>query len=326
MNKLLSNLVVLSLFDGISCGQIGLSKLLDDYLYYASELSTNPSIDIVKYHYPNTKHIGDVRHIDGYRFRGLVNLLIGGSPCQNFSMAGSRNGMTIETITVTSLEQYLQLLKDGYSFDLENKKNQSVLFWEFVRLVKEIQPQYFLLENVRMNKKWARIISNALGVEPIYINSSVASAQNRPRLYWTNIPYTPIEDKGIVLADVILGGITGAGKHGEAIPEYLKVVGGNNWKNKGWKFSPNNKGYCVMTSGGSYKNIQGEVVRLTAEDAEALQTIPKGYTGVTGLSMTKRMHMIGNAWTVDVLVEAFFKNLPWATKVGSEIINKITVK
>jgi hypothetical protein len=311
MNKALSNLVVLSLFDGISCGQQGLNRAgIRISKYLASEINED-AIGITQAHYPLTQQLGDVRHIDGYRLRGIVNLLIGGSPCQNFSMAGTRKGMTTKCdIVVDSLEKYLQLKSEGFEFE-----GESYLFWEFVRLVKEIQPEYFLLENVMMSKKWARIITEALGVDYQYINSSVASAQNRERLYWTNIPYTEIKDKGILLQDVILGGVAGAGTHGKPIPEHLKVPGGFNWKNKGWEFSPHNKGYCVTKSGGSYKNIQGDVKRLTAEDCEKLQTIEVGYTGVTGLCKSRRIETIGNAWTVDVIVEAFFKNLPWASKL-----------
>jgi len=236
-----------------------------------------------------------------------VNLLIGGSPCQCFSISGKHKGMsTISNEEVTTLERYMELKKEGFEFH-----GQSYLFWEYVRLLKEIKPKYFLLENVKMTEKWARVISDALGVEPIIINSSVVSGQERIRMYWTNIPYTPIEDKGILLGDQVLGGVCGAGKHGK--PNNTGI--GVNWPQGNWEFNPRNKAYCLVTSRGHYKNIQGEVVKYTPEDAEALQTVPKGYTNVPGVCMTKRFHALGNGWTVDVLVEAFFKNLPWATKL-----------
>jgi DNA (cytosine-5)-methyltransferase 3A len=325
MNKLLSNLVVLSLFDGISCGQLALAKALVEYSeYYASELSMiksgkkrikiipNPAIDIVKFHFPKTKHIGDVRDIDGYRFRGIVNLLIGGSPCKDFSMCGKRKGMTTKCdIMVTSLDQYLKLKSEGFEFE-----GQSYLFWEFVRLLKEIKPRYFLLENVMMKSEWAKIITDALGVDPIYINSSDVSGQIRERLYWTNIPYTPIEDKGIELGDDVLGAVRGVGKHGKKILN----TRGFNYKQGDFEYNPYNKAYCIVTGGGRYENIQGEIKRFTAENCEKLQRIPVGYTAVTGLCKTKRIELIGNAWTVDVLVEAFFKNLPWASKMKVEPI------
>jgi DNA (cytosine-5)-methyltransferase 3A len=126
--------------------------------------------------------------------------LIGGSPCQNFSFAGKRKGMTAnkESIEITTLEQYLELKENDFIFD-----GQSYLFWEYIRILKEVMPKYFLLENVVMEKKWEKIISEILDVEPIMINSSLVSAQNRKRLYWTNIPNIeqPI-DKNITWGDV----------------------------------------------------------------------------------------------------------------------------
>ena len=318
MNKTLSDLVVLSLFDGISCGRQALIKAkISVARYLASEICKD-AINITQFHHPSTEQLGDVRYINGYNLRGIVNLLIGGSPCQNFSMAGRRKGMTtICQIEVTSLDQYLQLKSEGFEFE-----GQSYLFWEFVRLLKEIQPKYFLLENVDMkNKKWIRVISDALGVEPIYINSKVASGQSRPRLYWSNIPYTEIEDKEIFLGDVVLGAVTGTNRHGEK----NKTGYGVKWPQGNFKYQPDNKSYCITRGGGRYKNTQGDIKRFTAEDCERLQTIDKGYTNVTGLCKTRRIKLIGNAWTVDVIVEAFFKNLPWSTKmkVDSRVPNLI---
>jgi len=185
------------------------------------------------------------------------------------------------------------------------------LFFEWLRLKDEIQPEYWILENVLMSKQWQDLISGFLGVQPIYINSKVASGQSRPRLYWTNIPYTPIEDKGIVLGDVVLGAITGASTHGKKNTTGI----GPNWIQGDFEYQPNKKSYCVVTGGGRYRNIQGQIKPFTAEDCEALQTLPKGYTRVTGLCKTRRVKTLGNAWTVDVLTEAFFKNLPWASKL-----------
>ena len=285
--------VVFSGFDGISGGRIALERAgITPSLYYSSELlringKPNPAIRITTANYPDTILLNDICGIDGWAFRGLVDIFLGGSPCQSFSNAGIRNGF----------------------------HGTSKLFFEWLRLKNIIQPKYWLLENVVMKKEWQNMISKYLGVEPIFINSSVASGQSRPRLYWTNIPYTPIEDHGILLGDVVLGGLTGAGKHGKLIPEHLRIPGGHKWKNNGWEFNPDNKAYCLVTSRGKYKNIQGLVVGYTPEDAEALQTLPIGYTNVPGISNTERFKAIGNGWTVDVLVEAFFKNLPWASEL-----------
>ncbi len=290
--KNLSKPVVFSAFDGISCGRVALERAgikVDQYL--ASELividsRVNPSVLITQSNYPDTIQLGDICQIDGKPLRDKVDIFFGGSPCQSFSAAGLRNG-----------------------FDGESR-----LFWEFVRLLNEMNPTYFLLENVVMKKQWQRIISNELGVDPIPINSSLVSGQNRPRTYWTNIPYTPIRDHGISLSDVIQGAVTGASKHGVRNPNYGVIPGETKWKSKDWKFNPNNKSRCLVRSTGHYLNTQGQIVKLTPEDCEKLQTLPVGYTKVRGISNTDRIKALGDAWTVDVLVEAFFKNLPWALK------------
>ena len=147
-----------------------------------------------------------------HRIRGKI-ILIGGSPCQGFSFAGKQKGSVTKcNIKITALEQYLNLKDEGFEFD-----GQSYLFWEYVRLREEIQPEYFLLENVKMTKKWESMFNEAMGTEPIEINSALLSAQNRKRLYWTNIPgVTQPEDKGILLKDILeveaIGGIESHGK------------------------------------------------------------------------------------------------------------------
>ena len=190
---------ILSLFDGISCGRLALDKAGIKYeKYYASEINKY-CIAIAKYNYPDTIFVGDIRYLDGRNFKD-INLIMGGSPCQSFSFSGKKGGMITENkIEVTSLDYYLELKHQGFQFE-----GQSYLFWEFVRLLKEIKPKYFLLENVRMQKKWKNIITNTLEVEPIEINSALVSAQNRRRLYWTNIPIEELpEDKGLLLKDII---------------------------------------------------------------------------------------------------------------------------
>tara|TARA_R100001480_G_C4730816_1_gene180952 strand:+ start:199 stop:1356 length:1158 start_codon:yes stop_codon:yes gene_type:complete len=167
---------VLSLFDGMSCGQIALNRLGVKYdKYFASEIDKY-AIQITKKNYPNTIHIGDVTAIKAAELP-KIDLLMGGSPCQGFSFAGSQ-----------------------LAFDDPRSK----LFFEFVRLLKELKPKYFLLENVRMKKEYLDIITEHLGVEPILINSALVSAQNRQRYYWTNIPgILQPKDKGIVLKDIL---------------------------------------------------------------------------------------------------------------------------
>jgi site-specific DNA-cytosine methylase len=284
---------VFSGFDGISGCHLGLDRAsIRVASYRSSELlvingKPNPAVLITQYNYPDTIQLDDIRNINGYLLRGLIDLFVGGSPCQSFSNAGSRDGFN----------------------------GKSGLFWEWVRLWKEIQPEYWLLENVEMKKEWEDIISDTLGVPAIHINSSLVSGQNRPRVYWTNIPYTPIEDRHIMLSDVILGAKCGTNKHGRRIPEHLRIPGGIKWKGIGWEDNTKDKGYCLTQNRGYYRNIMGEVMGYTPEDAEALQTITKGYTDVPGVCNTKRHEALGNGWTIDVLVLAFFKNLPWASEL-----------
>jgi DNA-cytosine methyltransferase len=166
---------VLSLFDGMSCGQIALNRSGIKYdQYFASEIDKH-AIQVTLANYPNTVQVGDVTLLKGSALP-KIDLLIGGSPCQGFSFAGKQ-----------------------LNFDDPRSK----LFFEFVRLLKETNPTWFLLENVLMKKEFQDVISNYMGVEPIMINSNLVSAQNRKRLYWTNIPIkTYPEDKGITWKDV----------------------------------------------------------------------------------------------------------------------------
>ena len=189
---------VLSLFDGMSCGQIALDKLgIEVDKYYASEIDKY-AMTIAKKNYPNILHIGDVTKVDGTKL-DKIDLMIGGSPCQGFSFAGKQ---------------------------LNFNDPRSALYFEFVRLLKETKPKYFLLENVRMKKEFQAIITKDLGVEPIMINSSLLSAQNRVRLYWTNIPnITQPNDLGIVLKDIIEDGVTDRTKSHCLDANYFK--GGN---------------------------------------------------------------------------------------------------
>jgi DNA (cytosine-5)-methyltransferase 3A len=202
---------VLSLFDGMSCGQQSLERISVNVLeYYASEIDKH-AIAVTMHNYPNTKQLGSVTEVDGYKLP-KIDLLIGGSPCQSFSFAGKRKGMSTKCENeILTLEHYLELKAEGYEFE-----GQSYLFWEYMRLLNEVKPKYFLLENVMMGEKWEKILSKAIGVKPIQINSALVSAQNRNRLYWTNIGMKPMglfgdlesiipqpKDKGILLKDVL---------------------------------------------------------------------------------------------------------------------------
>lgn len=194
---------VLSLFDGISCGRIALERAnIKINKYYASEINEY-SIKIAKKNYPDTIEIGDVRDLTADQIQEEIDLMIGGSPCQSFSFVGHMDGMTTtengERKEILTLEEYLNAKENGFRFN-----GYSYLFWEYVRLLKEIRPRYFLLENVNMSKHWEKVITNALGVEPIRINSSLFSAQNRNRLYWTNLSIDDYpKDLNILLKSVL---------------------------------------------------------------------------------------------------------------------------
>ena len=175
---------VLSLFDGMSCGQIALDQLgIPVKNYFAAEIDKY-AIQIARKNYPDMIHLGDVKNIktidthlmDEFDCGHKIDLLIGGSPCQGFSFGGK-----------------------GLNFDDPRSK----LFFEFDRLLKALKPKYFLLENVKMKKESEQVITDYLGVEPIEINSNLVSAQNRKRLYWTNIPFSMPEDKHIYFKDII---------------------------------------------------------------------------------------------------------------------------
>jgi DNA (cytosine-5)-methyltransferase 3A len=206
---------VLSLFDGCSGGQQALDRLgikVDNY--YASEIDKY-AIQVTMANYPNTIQLGSVVDVDVSKLP-KIDLLCGGSPCQSFSFAGKRKGMsTKDNIEVLTLEHYLQLRSQNFEFE-----GQSYLFWEYMRIlsdIKKVNPDVkFLLENVMMGEKWQRILTQAIGINPIEINSALISAQNRRRLYWTNIgakqdgffgdlkcAITQPKDRGILLKDVL---------------------------------------------------------------------------------------------------------------------------
>ena len=293
---------VLSLFDGMSCGRIALERAgIKVNNYYASEIDEG-AIKTTNYNFPNTKQLGsvmDLKYVDWNE--SDINLLIGGSPCQNFSFVGTQKGMiTKDNIEITTLEQYLKLKENGFEF-----QGQSFLFWEYVRILREIQSinpdVLFLLENVRMAKKWQNLITSVLGVEPVAINSNIVSAQNRPRLYWTNIKNVEIpSNRNVSFQDFK-----------EDLP--LRPVG--NWVYKKWgnnvkintlKTLNTDKLNCLTTSKTHspmyYLSDDKTMYRnLSLQEAKKAQTIPDWYD-LTCVSEGKAFHMLGNGWTVDVIV------------------------
>ena len=194
---------VLSLFDGMSCGQIAFKDIgIKVDKYYASEVDKF-AIKQTQDNFPDTIQLGDVRGLDVSKLDN-IDLLIGGSPCTNLSMAGKREGLsTIEHEDVTTLERYLELKSDGMEF-----KGQSFLFWEYIRILNDLKKRnpniIFLLENVEMGKKYESLFNDVVGCEGIHINSALVSAQNRRRIYWTNIEgVEKPEDRGLFICDIV---------------------------------------------------------------------------------------------------------------------------
>ena len=286
---------ILSLFDGISCGQIAFKKLLPPhsmYTYYACEIDKK-AISITNHHYPDTIQVGDVRELRRDMISYDIFLVMGGSPCQCFSFMGHMKGMTTnENIEIHTLKQYMKYKKAGFEFE-----GESYLYWEFVRIVEEFKPTYFLLENVVMPKKWSQVISTGLGVEPIRINSSLVSAQNRDRLYWTNIPGVAApEDRGVTL-DMIISGARGCGYRGVWNNELSIYIAS-------FTIRKDSKSNCIITSDAPTNMVifeNGKSRHLTIDEIERLQTLPKGYTDLPGLSKSTRHKGVGNGWTVDVI-------------------------
>ena len=195
---------VLSLFDGMSGGQIALTELnIPIDKYYASEIDKY-AMKFTMQNFPNTIQVGDIRELDINKL-DKIDLLIGGSPCTNLSMAGKRKGLsTKEGIEILDLKMYLELKENGFEFE-----GQSYLFWEYIRIYNELlergdKPKFFL-ENVEMGKKWEGVFNGILGRKGIHINSALVSAQNRRRIYWTDIhdDIPQPEDRGILLGDIL---------------------------------------------------------------------------------------------------------------------------
>ena len=300
---------ILSLFDGISCARVALERAgIDVEVYYASEIDKYAE-QVSKKNYPDICRIGDIKffhpemfsHPTDNQFKD-IDLLIGGSPCQDLSIAKkNRKGL------------------DG---------ERSGLFWEYVRILNEVKPKYFILENVAsMPKEAKELISETLGVEPIMINATLVSAQNRKRLFWTNIPNVVLpEDKGILLKDIIQTGenivfqdtykrlegkprehenkcftLTSAmGTGGGHVPYIIPVALCNRGEGKQPEYNSTGKANSMTTvQTDSMVEVNQEIRKLTPIECERLQGLPDNYT--EGVSNTQRYKALGNAFNVDVV-------------------------
>lgn len=306
-------MIVLSLFDGISCGRVALERAgISITKYYASEID-KWATQVSYNNYPDIERVGDINSFSVDTWPRKLDLIIGGSPCQGFSFAGKQ-----------------------LAFD----DPRSALFWKYVEILNYYKPRYFLLENVRMKKEHLQVITDALGVEPICINSALVSAQNRVRYYWTNIPnVTQPEDKHIYLKDIIEYGVVDKDKSYCVDANYWK--GGNlnqyfekhrrqlifqpsHTAERGRRLTPDGskrddkegiivRGYevrpdgktCALTTVQKDNYVTEEYVirKLTPIECERLQTLSDNYTA--GVSNTQRYKALGNGWTVDVIAHIF---------------------
>jgi len=258
---LLMGINVLSLFDGMSCGQIALNRCGIEYdNYFASEIDKY-TIQITQKNYPKTKQLGSITDLNG-RDLPKIDLFIGGSPCQDLSG-----------------------LKNGKGLNGEKSK----LLYDFVELMKAVKPKYFLLENVIPRKRaWKQQIDELMGVEGVLINSDLFLQQNRPRIYWTNIPIAELPER----------------------PNWQ----GDFYQWRRTYYRKNQSGVCPcltanMGTGGHNVPLKSEnkADKLSIAEVEALQGVPSDYT--EGVSNSQRYKMLGNGWTVDVIAH-IFKGLP----------------
>jgi len=346
-------MIVLGLFDGHSGGQLAFDDLGITFdgekdIYFASEIDKY-AMAVTQYHYPNTIQIGDitkVRYENGvlYSEKGQwevdIDMVIGGSPCTGFSMAGK-----------------------GLNFDDPRSK----LFFDFTRLIDEIKPTYFMLENVKMKKEWLDTITEYMGVEPIFINSRLVSAQNRQRYYWTNIPNVTIpDDLNITWGDIREMGVNAQnfyytekamqwlGRHSQRKNKTLKVhnnddkmqmIEASHYKkyssqrffgivdrpdtdvydiysnNDELEFQHTPKGIDIVTNDNIVSRfIVSNVVPpnklhlryITPLECERCQTVPDNATlwgnfdgVVKQVSNSQRYKMLGNGWTMKVISHIF---------------------
>lgn len=274
---------VLSLFDGISCGRVALERAgLEVDKYFASEIDKH-AIKVSSTNWPETIHVGDVTKLSTNDLP-KIDLLIAGSPCQSLSTMGDGTGL----------------------------EGKSGLFYQFVRIKDEIDPTYWLLENVNGLKKGVDEITKVLGVKPIRINSSLVSAQKRDRLYWTNIPnITQPQDMGINLKDILELGTPELSILTPGRARWVTSEKGQQCFDKRYAVLDPTKANCLTArSDGSwnsnYVTRDGQITRLTPTEYERLQTLSEGYTDC--IRTSERYKSIGNAWTVDVLAH-IFKNI-----------------
>ncbi len=289
-------ITVLSLFDGMSCGQIALERAgIPVKQYFASEVD-KWAIKVTQHNYPNTIQLGDVTKVryengvlyceSGEYSVGEIDLVMGGSPCQSISNLGDGSGLS----------------------------GKSGLFYHWLRIKNEVNPLYWLLENVKGSKKAIDEISNLLDTIPTLLDSADFSAQRRNRLYWSNIPIKVDNSKSpTILTDVLDEIISETSVLSAARVKWLLSEKGKECVAKRYASIDPEKAACLTARSDAswncnYVTRNGVLTKLSCEEYEKLQTVPVGYTSVAKTS--ERYKMLGNGWTVDVIAHIFKGILP----------------
>lgn len=285
---------ILSLFDGISCGQIALSRAgLEVDNYYASELDKH-SIKVTQANWPNTIQLGDVTQWREWDIDwSSIDLLIGGSPCQGFSFAGKQ-----------------------LAFDDPRSK----LFFVYVDIlnhIKSVNPDVrFMLENVKMKKEYINVISEQLDVEPVFINSALVSAQSRQRLYWANWEFSAPEDKGVVLNDILDDGYYSTREKSYCLDaNYGKGTNFRRYFFCGSRQLVLKNDYALPAN--MTKENANDIMhrdenpwrKLAVSECERLQTVRADYIDGVDIPKNEKYKGLGNGWTVDV-ISHIFKSMP----------------
>jgi site-specific DNA-cytosine methylase len=304
---------IFSAFDGYSSAQIALTELGIKYdAYFASEICPH-AIKVTQSNFANTIQLGDITKIDCEKLP-KIDLLCGGSPCQGFSIAGK-----------------------GLNFEDPRSK----LFFEFVKLKKQLSPQYFFLENVVMEKKYENLISDILQCEPLFINSCAFSAQNRKRLYWTNIPFEDaIPSNNLKIRDIL------SDNHNPklilnsefiekqcikpSVTDRVRTLNPRTFQGKQTyqhdRIYDANFKFPSLNAQMSNRNriFDGKNYRfLSIREQARLQTIPDWFD-FSSVSDLAASHMIGNGWTIEV-IKSFFRNLGKGQKIEQRLMPLFSV-
>jgi len=272
---------VLGLFDGVSCGQVALQQAGITYDRYLSSEIDPKAIAVAEANFPATEQLGDINDWRNWDLPDDIDLVMGGSPCQGFSFAGSPRNFG---------------------------DPRSQLFFRFAEIVEAVQPRFFLLENVKMSAISEAVITERLGVEPLRINSRLVSPQSRQRLYWTNIPgITLPEDQQRRFSDILQ-------PDSQVDPKYwitaahLNRIQNSTDVPKGFTAIDPEIAVCMTARQitnwkGNYHRTASGIRKITPLEAERLQTLPDNYTA--SVADTHRYRLIGNGWTVAVIAHLF---------------------